>query len=89
MYDIEIEKKMSIAIYDDVIIPSRHASNRQRPIFSDSYGLSQWNLTFRDIFRRLLMTLHQKGEKTRHRSSNDDVINLKAMTERYTFSSIL
>ena len=28
-------------------------------------------------------------EKTRHGSSNDDVINLKAMIERYTFISIL
>ena len=30
-----------------------------------------------------------KREKTCHGSSNDDVINLKAMIERYTFSSIL
>ena len=38
MYDIEIENKASIDHYDDVIIPSRHASNRQRPILSASYG---------------------------------------------------
>ena len=30
-----------------------------------------------------------KKEKARHRSSNDDVINLKATIERYTFSFIL
>ena len=30
-----------------------------------------------------------KKGKTRHESSNDDVINLKAMIERYTFSSNL
>ena len=30
-----------------------------------------------------------KREKTRHGSSNDDVINLEAMIERYTFSSNL
>ena len=29
-----------------------------------------------------------KKGKTHHGSSNDDVINLKAMTERYAFSSI-
>ena len=61
-------------IYDDVIIPSRHASNRQRPIFSESYGLSQWNLVLRTYFVAYLVTLHQKG-KTRHGSTNDDVIN--------------
>ena len=30
-----------------------------------------------------------KKGKTHHRSSNDDVISLKAMIERYTFSSNL
>ena len=63
MYDIEIESKASIDIYDDVIIPSRHASNGQRPIFSASYNLSQWNLAFGDIFCCLLAILHQKGKK--------------------------
>ena len=29
-----------------------------------------------------------KREKTNHGSSNNDVINLKSMIERYTFSSI-
>ena len=51
--------------------------------------LSQWNLASGDIFCCLLVILHQKGKKTCHESSNDDVINLKATTERYTFSSIL
>ena len=63
MYDIEIENKASIDIYDDVIIPSKHASNGQRPIFSVSYNLSQWNLAFGDIFCCLLVILHQKGKK--------------------------
>ena len=62
MYNIEIENKASIDHYDDVIIPSRHASNKQRPIFSASHGLSQWNLAFGDIFCCLLVILHQKGK---------------------------
>ena len=36
----------------------------------------------------LIGHIASKREKTRHGSSNDDVINLKAMIERYTFSSI-
>ena len=60
MYDIEIENKASIDIYDDVLIPSRHAPNKQRPTFSEFYGLSQWNLAFGHIFCCLLVTLHQK-----------------------------
>ena len=35
----------------------------------------------------LIGHIASKREKTRHGSSNDDVINLKAMIERYTFSS--
>ena len=51
MYDIEIENKVSIhTIYDDVTILSRHASSRQRTIFSESYDLSQWNLAIRIQF---------------------------------------
>ena len=78
---LNLKTKHLLTIYDDVIIPSRHASKRQRPIFSVSYGLSQWNVAFGDIFCCLLVILHQKG-KMRHGSSNDDVINLTAMIER-------
>ena len=31
--------------------------------FSESCGLSQWNLIFGDIFCCLLLTFHQKGKK--------------------------
>ena len=60
---LKLKTKHLKTIYDDVIIPFRHASNRQRPIFSEFYGLSKWNLAFRDIFCCLLVTLHQKGKK--------------------------
>ena len=36
MCDIETENKASIDHYDDVIIPSRQALDRQRPVFSES-----------------------------------------------------
>ena len=58
-----LKSKHLYTIYDDVIIPFRHASNRQRLIFSASYGLSQWNLTSENIFCCLLVILHQKGKK--------------------------
>ena len=31
---LKLKTKRLYTIYDDVIIPSRHASNKQRPIFS-------------------------------------------------------
>ena len=87
MYDIE--NKASVDHYDDVIIPSRHASNGQTPIFF--CVLRPITVEFGIWGHILLLIGHiaSKREKTRHGLSNDDVINLKAMIERYTLSSNL
>ena len=57
------------------------------------YFLVLWPITVEfDIWGHILLLIGHiasKREKTSHGSNNDNIINLKAIIERYTFSSIL